>query len=222
MLHVLTFSEAVQRDLLVEYKVILLAVDENHINARLNDGTNQLKVDDVAKIIGCWKALSKQNLTELSDDDAAMKRAVAFCQVTEVVKGAKTHKVNSKHIASMFRAVVEAYQRSAPADEPSASLKCEADIRTIFFAWVASLTHDHKWGPTDPLFPAPLMGHYPLHGFCVFRIKREHWTTTKEAPRRLGGQQRQLEKSGRCLTGGSPSCYYASDTDAYLSGRVSQ
>jgi len=130
-LHVLTFSEAVQRDLLVDYKVIVLAVDEHHINGRLqallDDGNNQLKVDDAAKIIGCWKALSKQHLTELADDDAAMKRAVAFCQVIEVAKGAKTHKVSSKHIASMFRAVVEAYQKTAPTDEPSASLKCEAE-----------------------------------------------------------------------------------------------
>lgn len=129
-LHVLTFSEAVQRDLLVDYKVIVLAVDENHINARLqkllDDGNNQLKVDDAAKIIGCWKALSKQHLTELADDEAAMKRAVAFCQVIEVANGGKSHKVSSKNIAAMFRAVVEAYRASAPSDEPCASLKCEA------------------------------------------------------------------------------------------------
>ena len=131
-LHVLTFSEAVHRDLLVDYKVIVLAVDEDHINARLqkllDDGNNQLKVDDAAKIVGCWKALSKQNLTELSGDDAAMKRAVAFCQVIEVQKVAKTHKVSSKNIAGMFQAVVEAYQASETTDddEPSAKLKCEA------------------------------------------------------------------------------------------------
>jgi len=64
-LYVLSFSEAVQRGLLVDYKVIVLTVDEAHISSRLQtllkDENNQLKVDDAAKIVGCWKALSKQD-----------------------------------------------------------------------------------------------------------------------------------------------------------------
>jgi predicted helicase len=85
-------------------------------------------VDDAAKIVGCWKALSKQGLTEeLVNDHDPMKRAVAFCQVIEVQKGAKTHKVSSKNIAAMFQAVVEAYQESAEEDEELATLHCEAE-----------------------------------------------------------------------------------------------
>jgi len=132
-LHVLTFSEAVQRGLLVDYKVIVLTVDSKHISARLQsllaDGNNQLKVDDAAKIVGCWKALSKQNLTALGSDSDPMKRAVAFCQVIELKSGAKIHKVSSKHIANMFKTVVESYQSTATAsdDEVSATLKCEAE-----------------------------------------------------------------------------------------------
>jgi integrase len=57
------------------------------------------------------------------------------------------------------------------------------DIRAMFDAWVASLIQDHNWGPSDPLFPAPLMGHDPLHGFRVAGIKREHWTTTNAVRR---------------------------------------
>jgi len=134
-LHVITFSEAVKRGLLVDYKVIVLAVDEAHVSRRLQnllkDESNQLKVDDAAKIIGCWKALSKQGLAEsLVGDEAAMQRAVAFCQVIEIAKGAKTHKVSSKNIAGMFQAVVEAYQASAGEDELAAGnavrLACEA------------------------------------------------------------------------------------------------
>lgn len=130
-LHVITFSEAVRRGLLVDYKVIVLSVEETHVSRRiqglLKDENNQLKVDDAAKIIGCWKALAKQGLTEeLNGDHEAMKRAVAFCQVIEVSKGAKTHKVSSKNIASMFQAVVEAYQASEE-DEAASSLACEAD-----------------------------------------------------------------------------------------------
>ncbi|MDP3345273.1 MAG: type ISP restriction/modification enzyme [Hydrogenophaga sp.] len=130
-LHVITFSEAVRRGLLVDYKVIVLSVEESHVSRRiqslLKDENNQLKVDDAAKIIGCWKALAKQGLTEeLNGDHEAMKRAVAFCQVIEVSKGAKTHKVSSKNIAGMFQAVVEAYQASED-DEAASSLACEAD-----------------------------------------------------------------------------------------------
>ncbi|WP_186010708.1 DEAD/DEAH box helicase [Burkholderia gladioli] len=133
-LFVITFSEAVKRGLLVDYKVIVLAVEEAHVNRRLQDllkdENNQLKVDDAAKIVGCWKALSKQGLTEdLVGDGDPMSRAVAFCQVIEVSKGAKTHKVSSKQIAGMFQAVVEAYQESEETEEfeQAARLHCEAE-----------------------------------------------------------------------------------------------
>ena len=130
-LFVITFSEAVKRGLLVDYKVIVLAVEETHVNRRiqnlLKDPDNQLKVDDAAKIIGCWKALSKQGLADdLVGDGAAMQRAVAFCQVIEVAKGGKTHKVSSKQIAGMFQAVVEAYQESEEFEQV-VRLTCEAE-----------------------------------------------------------------------------------------------
>lgn len=133
-LFVITFSEAVKRGLLVDYKVIVLAVEETHVNSRLQalwkDENNQLKVDDAAKIVGCWKALSKQGLTEdLVGDGDPMKRAVAFCQVIEVSKGSKTHKVSSKQIAAMFQSVVETYQESEETEEfeQVVRLHCEAE-----------------------------------------------------------------------------------------------
>lgn len=129
-LFVITFSEAVKRGLLVDYKVIVLAVEETHVNRRLQgllaDENNQLKVDDAAKIIGCWKALSKQGLdADLAEDASPMQRAVAFCQVIEPNNKSKTHKVSSKNIAGMFQAVVEAYQETE-AFETVAGLTCEA------------------------------------------------------------------------------------------------
>ncbi len=127
-LYVITFSEAVERDLLVDYKVIVLTVDEAHISTRLqsllSDENNQLKVDDAAKIVGCWKALGKQEQEDgLADDSGPMQRAVAFCQVIEASTGKKTHKVSSKNIASMFQAVVEAYQEQ---EDDHNTLACEA------------------------------------------------------------------------------------------------
>jgi len=137
-LYVINFSEAVRLGLLCDYKVIVLAVEESHINRRIQEllrsTDNDLQVDDAAKIIGCWKALAKQGLShDLIGDNDPMKRAVAFCQVIETNKGAKAHKVSSKNIANMFQAVVEAYQATeteldeAQEQNPSYTLACEAD-----------------------------------------------------------------------------------------------
>lgn len=130
-LFVINFSEAVQRGLLTDYKVLVLTVEESAISRRLQellkDENNQLKVDDAAKIVGCWKALAKQGLhNQLIGDDEPMKRAVAFCQVISPnYKGTK-HKVSSVNIADMFQSVVEAYQESEEIDE-AARLTCEAE-----------------------------------------------------------------------------------------------
>ncbi len=126
-LYVINFSEAVGLGLLTDYKVIVLTIDEAHVSARLQDllkdENNQLKVDDAARIIGCWKALSKQGLIDdLNSEAEPMRRAVAFCQVIEPQKGVRTHKVSSKQIAGMFQAVVEAYQAQENSEN---SLICE-------------------------------------------------------------------------------------------------
>ncbi|GLQ00608.1 DNA damage-inducible protein [Methylophaga thalassica] len=139
-LYVINFSEAVSRGLLVDYKVVVLAVEEGHINRRMQEmlksDDNELKVDDAAKIIGCWKALSKQGLT-IDGDSQPMQRAVAFCQVIEKEYKGKNHKVSSKLISEMFGAVVDEYQRleieELRAEDPDAeidtalTLTCEAE-----------------------------------------------------------------------------------------------
>jgi predicted helicase len=127
-LHVITFSEAVELGLLTDYKVIVLTIDEDHVSERLQDllkdDNNQLKVDDAARIIGCWKALCKHGLRgELGKDVRPMQRAVAFCQVIEPSTG-KAHKVSSKQISEMFQSVVDAYQASN--QDKSVNLRCEA------------------------------------------------------------------------------------------------
>ncbi|WP_218831191.1 DEAD/DEAH box helicase [Acetobacter syzygii] len=129
--HVITFSEAVRRKLLVDYKVIVLAVDEGTVSARLqkllDDPENGLKVDDAAKIVGCWKALAKIGLSQDGvEDPEPMKRAVAFCQVISPDYKGRAHKVSSVQIAEMFQKVVEEYQQE-DGIEPGAYLTCEAE-----------------------------------------------------------------------------------------------
>ncbi|MDO8714242.1 MAG: type ISP restriction/modification enzyme [Polynucleobacter sp.] len=135
-LHVLPFSEAVKKEILVDYKVIVLTINEDHISQSLQkllaDPDNNLRVDDAAKIVGCWRALAKQDTQQdLASDPQPMRRAVAFCQVIEVNKGAKTHKVSSKNIAGMFERVVNDYRaeliKSNPETKDAVSqLACQA------------------------------------------------------------------------------------------------
>lgn len=78
------FGWAVEQELLTDYKVVVLAVDEGLISStiqgRLRDGA-ELTLDDATKIIGCYKALTKVDLKgDLTFDPKPMRRAIAFCQ----------------------------------------------------------------------------------------------------------------------------------------------
>ncbi|WP_455481707.1 helicase-related protein [Bartonella sp. B35(2025)] len=141
-LHTLTFSDAVSLGLLSDYKVMILAVDERHINRTLQsvfaDANNSIKLDDAAKIVGCWKALAKYGISkEKTVSSHPMRRAVAFCQVIEPQKETKTHKVSSKLIAKHFQRVVEVYQKQEKHDllennpaakiNPVLSMECEVE-----------------------------------------------------------------------------------------------
>ncbi len=99
--HKLSFGAAVQKGLLSDYKVLILTVDEKDAlkyvglcrtveEVAENEGLqkdvdeNDLDVDEVAKMIGCWRGLAKISRSEdvqrqYAADPAPMKRAVAFC-----------------------------------------------------------------------------------------------------------------------------------------------
>ena len=79
------FGWAVQKGLLTDYKVIVLAMDEGLVSAsvqkRLADQNSELDLDDATKIIGCYKALTKQDLKQdVSFDPQPMRRGLAFCK----------------------------------------------------------------------------------------------------------------------------------------------
>lgn len=82
----LGFGEAVEKDLLSDYKVIVLTVSENDIPVAIQNAIaqkNQLPLDDVAKLVGCINALDKKmdNVSQVlaEVDPLPMKKAVAFC-----------------------------------------------------------------------------------------------------------------------------------------------
>ena len=55
----LGFGEAVEKNLLADYKVLVLAVDEEAVNSQLQrlltDEEGELGIDDLARLVGSWK-----------------------------------------------------------------------------------------------------------------------------------------------------------------------
>lgn len=105
------FGWAVENNLLTDYKVVVLAVDEGLISTtiqnRLKDGP-ELTLDDATKIIGCYKALTKADLADdLAFDPRPMRRALAFCQTI----------AKSKIIEDEFTKVVDEYTGSELIDD---------------------------------------------------------------------------------------------------------
>jgi predicted helicase len=127
--YTLSFSEAVSRGLLCDYKVMVLTIDEQKVSETIQDlVANEkmaLRVEDAGKILGCWKALLKEGVTEgLDGDTAPMKRAVAFCQVIGKDDKPTDSKVASKQIARVFSKIAGAYEASDPnPDRPE--IACE-------------------------------------------------------------------------------------------------
>lgn len=100
------FGWAVENQLLTDYKVLVLAVDEAMVSGgvqkRLAEGA-ELKLDDATKIIGCYKALIKSGLKDdLVGDRQPMQRALAFCKDI----------ASSQLIRTEFQSVVSEYLAS--------------------------------------------------------------------------------------------------------------
>ena len=98
----LGFGEAVERGILTDYKVSVLAVSESYINKDMQtllSSDNQLKVDDIGKIIGVWNAMVKRNGITDEINGAPLKRAIAFADTIK----------HSKVISEEFNQVVNEY-----------------------------------------------------------------------------------------------------------------
>lgn len=86
------FGEAVDRNLLSDYKVLVLTVSAKEVSNNIFDKLKAIQqgedtafeIDDAAKLIGCINALSKKTLSEHNilrqSDPEPMRKAVAFCR----------------------------------------------------------------------------------------------------------------------------------------------
>ena len=72
-LHRLPFSRAVDQGLLSDYKVVVLAMSEQHVDAALQAhlaaGESEINLTDAAKIAGCWRALQNPENKGSGDPD---------------------------------------------------------------------------------------------------------------------------------------------------------
>lgn len=124
----LGFGEAVDKNLLSDYKVLILNVEPGDVSTEVQvalsglDAAVQKEVDtdDMAKLIGVINALSKRSrydnrlLREI--DPQPMHRAVAFCQNIKV----------SKAITAAFNACAESYYESLTPTEREGLVRVEA------------------------------------------------------------------------------------------------
>jgi predicted helicase len=109
-MHRIGFGEAVDKDLLSDYKVIVLTMEESQLSDEIkksiknkNDKNMEINAEDTLKIIGCINVLSKHSLTDKElfegSDPTPMKSAVAFCQNIAI----------SKETAAAFNVCRDAY-----------------------------------------------------------------------------------------------------------------
>ncbi|MDB6262104.1 DEAD/DEAH box helicase family protein [Lactobacillus amylovorus] len=120
----LGFGDAVAQGYLTDYKVSVLAVSESYINKdmqKIMSADNQLKVDDIGKIIGVWNAMVKRDGITGEITGAPMKRAIAF---TDTIK-------HSKIISNEFNQVVNDYLDSDTDDNSISENSYHVDVHHV-------------------------------------------------------------------------------------------
>ncbi|MEX0610067.1 MAG: type ISP restriction/modification enzyme [Balneolaceae bacterium] len=145
------FGEAVERDLLTDYKVLILTLNDKDVppavQRMIADGESEINSDDASKLIGCINALSKQFLGDDGStkeaDPLPMKRAVAFC----------ANIATSKKITATYNTATDAYLSSLPVEkkEQMVSVASQhmdgtmaAPERDQMLSWLKEETEDNE------------------------------------------------------------------------------
>ena len=114
-LHRLPFSRAIEQNLLSDYKVVVLAMSESHVDGALQrhlaDGDSEINLTDAAKIVGCWRAL--QNPEGQTGEDGPVRqlsRAIAF---TNTIKSSRRLETYSDDLIRQAMALLPETERPA-------------------------------------------------------------------------------------------------------------
>ena len=145
------FGEAVERDLLTDYKVLILTLNDKDVppavQRMISDGEAEINTDDASKLIGTINALSKQflgdeGITKASDPEP-MRRAVAFC----------ANIATSKKISATYNIATEAYLDSLPTEKKEQMVTVAskhmdgtmaAPERDQMLSWLKAETEDNE------------------------------------------------------------------------------
>ncbi len=104
-LHHYTFAEAVDNELLTPYKIVVLGINETYITPAIQEiianENHEIDLDDAAKIIGCYRALTKIDKQAAVDDDDTepMQCALAFCKDINT----------SQYITKLFNKIIKSH-----------------------------------------------------------------------------------------------------------------
>lgn len=117
------FSYAVDKELLTDYKVLVLTVNEDDLPGEvlkdIKDPNNtELNFDDTSKLIGVINGLSKiirgDNRVTWDNDPGVMQRAIAFCsKIDDQIHPAGT----SRNTAKVLPSICEKYRDSIDPEE---------------------------------------------------------------------------------------------------------
>jgi predicted helicase len=102
----LGFGDAISHDILTDYKLMVLAVDETVVQKdmqkSLSDPENGLNIDDIGRIIGVWNGMIKRESFTDKVSGEPMKRAIAFSRTIK----------DSQRLSEQFENVVNDYLES--------------------------------------------------------------------------------------------------------------
>ena len=116
----LPFSRAVEHNLLSDYKVVVLAMSEQHVDAalqaHLTTDESEINLTDAAKIVGCWRALQNpENRPVGTGPMPRVSRAIAFTNTI----------VSSKRLEAHWDNVVNSAIELLPDEQQQGALRCE-------------------------------------------------------------------------------------------------
>ena len=143
------FGEAVKKELLSDYKVLVLTVSDRDIPPSLQmsiaNGEMEINTDDAAKLVGCISALSKRMLVDeellKGPDPEPMRSAVAFCSTIKA----------SKQIAGLFEDFGQKYYDALDDETKAEVVRIDTDHvdgsmaateRSAKLQWLASVNRD--------------------------------------------------------------------------------
>jgi len=101
VLYEIGFGSAVERELLSDYKVIVLEIPGDAVaeEASMIMEKHDISLDEAGKLTGCYRAIAKVDESEFGDDTNPMKRVIAYCRKISI----------SQKVAEVFPDLVKEY-----------------------------------------------------------------------------------------------------------------